>query len=127
MSKSLQLNVLASSFSVHRFVAESPVPQAVFAGQLFSVMRTADELSVVCESSIPLDSEQSETGWRMLKVAGPLDFSLTGIMAALTTTLAEAGISLFALSTYDTDYIMVKAEQLEAACTALTCAGHKII
>ena len=80
----------------------------------------------MCESSIQLNSEQVETDWSALKVMGPLDFALTGILAGLASVLADAGISLFALSTYDTDYVLVKSAKLDDACTALADAGYEV-
>lgn len=93
----------------------------------YSLTKTADELSVVCpEKNIP-EGVRCEPGWRGLKVEGPLDFGLIGILAALSTLLAEEGISLFALSTYDTDYVLVKEETLEKAVKALSDGGHKVL
>lgn len=88
--------------------------------------RTIDELSVVCtETSVPPDV-LSERGWRALKVQGPLDFSLTGVLAALTAPLAAAAIPIFALSTYQTDYVLVHGRDLTRASEALTEAGHTV-
>ena len=67
-----------------------------------------------------------EDGWRAFKVLGPLDFSLTGILSAIAAPLAEAGISIFALSTYDTDYVLVRAHALDSACAVLSAAGYQI-
>ena len=124
MSTPLKLSVLRQTFSVHRFAVDSPVPTEVLNSEIYSVMRTGDELSIVCESSLTLNSDQVEADWSALKVTGPLDFSLTGILAGLATALAEADISLFALSTYDTDYVLVKSKQLSRACMALNSAGY---
>ncbi len=91
-----------------------------------SVTRTADELSVICaESAIP-QGIQGETGWRIFKIDGPLDFALTGILASVAQPLAEVGVSIFAISTYDTDYVMVKEQDLEKAVHALEGAGHQV-
>lgn len=68
-----------------------------------------------------------EGGWRIIKVIGPLDFALIGLMASISRALAEAGISIFALSTYDTDYVLVKAVQLERAVEALTSRGVEFV
>ncbi|MCW7551537.1 ACT domain-containing protein [Endozoicomonas gorgoniicola] len=124
MSTPLKLSVLRQTFSVHRFAIDNPVPPEVLNSEIYSVMRTDDELSIVCESSLSLNSDQAETDWSALKVTGPLDFSLTGILAGLATALAEADVSLFALSTYDTDYVLVKSKQLSQACMALNSAGY---
>jgi hypothetical protein len=98
-----------------------------------SITRTNDELSVVCpESIVPKalfsnDNIKIEDGWVYLKVCGPLDFSLTGILAGLAKALASEGISIFAISTYDTDYILVKQDAGEAAATVLEKLGHTIL
>jgi hypothetical protein len=95
-------------------------------GALVSLTRTEQELSVVCrEAAVPAEV-QSERGWRALEVVGPLDFALTGILAALAGPLAAAGISIFALSTYDTDYVLVKATTLARAIAVLQAAGLTI-
>lgn len=91
-----------------------------------SITRTSEELSLVClEGHAPADVKQ-EPGWRAFKVEGPLDFGLTGILAALLAPLASAGISIFAISTFNTDYILVKADKVEAATQALRTAGHNL-
>jgi hypothetical protein len=84
-----------------------------------SITRTADELSIVCEESLAPAGAKVQPGWRAFKVEGPLDFSLTGIMATLAAPLATAKISLFAVATFDTDYLLVSERDLEAAIAAL--------
>ena len=81
-------------------------------------------MSVVCSSSVILNSEKSETGWSCIKVIGPLDFSLTGILSDISVILAKAKISIFAISTFDTDYILVKSEKLQAAKKVLKQAKY---
>ena len=122
----LTLAVLPGTYAVCRLDAEAAVPEWVMSGSFFSVTRTADELSVVCEQRAVPQGVLCEGGWRCLKVRGPLDFGLTGILASLAVPLAEARISIFAVSTYDTDYIMVKAADLEGAIAALSGSGHTI-
>ncbi|MBX2859185.1 MAG: ACT domain-containing protein [Cellvibrionaceae bacterium] len=127
MSKhGLTLSNLDSDFSVCSLSAGSDVPVWASRGDFFSITGTADELSVVCESSYVPSGIKAEAGWRALKVAGPLDFGLIGILASLTLSLASEGISIFAISTFDTDYLLVKHEQLHRAQQALIQAGHKI-
>ena len=121
----LKLQVLQEQFSVHQFAATSQIPEQVFASNFFTISKTADELSVVCDAAIQLNAEKSEDGWSALKVVGPLDFALVGILAELATTLAQAGISIFAISTYDTDYILIKTEQLRLALKTLLTAGYE--
>lgn len=123
---SLSLRVLPTRFAVCRLPADADVPPWAVAARFFSVTRTADEMSVVCpESSVP-GGVESETGWRALRVEGPLDFSLTGVLASLAGPLAETGIPIFALSTFETDVLLVKAQRLEAAVETLRRAGHRV-
>ena len=123
---SLCLSLLPDTLAVCRLPADAAVPPWAWTGVPASVTRTRDELSVVCRADGVPEGVRSEPGWRCLVVAGPLDFALTGILAALTAPLAAAGIPLFAVSTYDTDYLMVKAENLERAVAALRGAGHRV-
>ncbi len=109
----LKLSILPNEYTIHRFAPESGIP--ALTGNFLSITRTDDELSIVCEADIPLKSEKSERGWACIKVLGPLDFGLTGILAGIASVLAEAEISIFAISTYDTDYILVKKEKLALA------------
>lgn len=122
----LTLRVLPGALAVCRLPPDAPLPGWAAGGGLVSLTRTAAELSVVCrEEGVP-EEVQSERGWRALALAGPLDFALTGILAALAGPLAEAGIALFALSTYDTDYVLVKATALARAIAVLQAAGMTI-
>ena len=95
-------------------------------GELFAITRTPDELSIVCSQANVPPNTFSEPDWRALKVSGPLDFSLTGILASLASPLAQAGISIFALSTFDTDYLLVKSGALDRAVEVLRRAGHAV-
>ena len=100
-------------------------------GEFWSYMVTPEERSLVCltglvEKILP-PGTQAETGWRALRVAGNLDFALVGILASIANPLAQAGVSIFALSTYDTDYVLVKESELERAVGALTTAGFPIV
>lgn len=122
----LALTLLADTFAVCRLSKSSPVPAWASSGQFFSITRTADELSVVCPQSVVPDGVRCERGWRCLRVAGPMDFSMIGVVASLVTPLAEAGISVFVVSTFDTDYLLVKEVDLERAMAALGLAGHTL-
>ena len=122
----LILSVLPDRLAICRLPADAPVPAPSSVGGLWSVTRTQDELSLVLPEPEASAEGRIEPGWRALKVAGPLDFSLTGILAALATPLAAAGISLFAISTYDTDYVLVREADLERAKTVLRAAGHRM-
>ncbi len=123
----LTLQVLDGQFAVHRLPAGSEIPGQVWESDFFTVSRTDEELSIVCRAEIPVSAEKSVDGWSCFKVLGPLDFSLTGVLAGLAACLADAGVSLFAISTYDTDYILVKFDRLEAARRALEASGYSIV
>ncbi|WP_343714309.1 ACT domain-containing protein [Inquilinus sp.] len=116
----LTLSLLPEILAVARLPAGAALPGWVdWSDPFVTVSRTGDELSVVCpEARVPADA-QAERGWRGLKVEGPLDFALTGILARLAAPLAEAGISIFAISTFDTDYLLVRAGDLDAAIAVL--------
>ena len=122
----LNLQVLDGEFTIYRLAVDAAIPNGVVNGRFLSITHTDEELSIVCASEITVDADQAEAGWSCLKVAGPLDFSLTGILANLAMLLADAKISIFAISTYDTDYIMVKAVQLQQAITTLQQGGHTV-
>lgn len=123
---SLRLLLSSKRYGICRLGASQDIPEWACKSPFFSITRTTEELSLVClEKDIP-DEIRSEKGWRTLKVAGPLDFSLTGILAAIAEPLAHAGISIFALSTFDTDYILVKEASVERAVEELRCAGHSV-
>ena len=94
------------------------------AGEFFSVTVTSHETSIVCQQPPP-GATQVEAGWIALEVIGPLPFSLTGVLASLTVPLAEAGVPVFAISTFDTDYLLIKAADLDSANRALIAAGHE--
>jgi len=133
----LRLSLLAERLAVCRLPGGDELPEwaaaALAAPQsgLAAVTRTVKELSLVVAEDLVVAREAApelrvETGFRALEVAGPLDFSVVGVLAALTAPLAEAGVSLFAVSTFDTDYLLVRESDLAAATAALTAAGHRI-
>ncbi|HJV22480.1 MAG TPA: ACT domain-containing protein [Holophagaceae bacterium] len=113
--------------AVARLDAAAPWPAWALESPFASLTRTGEELSLV----VPLDrvptEVRSEGPWRALQVEGPLDFALVGILADLSGVLAQASISCFALSTFDTDYLLVKADRFPAAREALEAAGHEIL
>ena len=126
MGHSLDLDVLAGDYAVARLDPSAPVPPWAHDATFSSVSRTASELSIVCPASAVPPGARREGPFRALSVRGPLDFALTGILDALARPLAQAGISIFALSTFDTDIILVRGGDLDAAAAALTAAGHRI-
>ena len=122
----LSLTLLETTFSIHRLSPDDEVPAAALNGPFFAVTRTEDELSIVVPETVEIKQAQSDSGWACFKVNGPLEFSLVGVLAGIANVLAEANVSIFALSTFDTDYILVKREQVEAAKEALMSAGYSL-
>lgn len=120
----LRFTVFPGSFAVLRLAPDEAVPAELLVPPFHSVTRTPAELSVVCPEGAVPDGARAETGWALLALAGPFPFEMTGVLASVLGPLATAGVSIFALSTFDTDYVLVKRERLEAAIDALTAAGH---
>jgi hypothetical protein len=123
--KSLCLTALPGEFSVWRLAADDPLP-SLERGSFLSMTRTNDELSIVSPSTDVPSGSQVEDGWRCLRVEGPLAFEMTGVLAELSTPLAKAEVPIFVVSTYDTDYLLVKAANLERACARLKDEGHVV-
>ena len=121
-----KLDLLPDVYAVCRLDKDAPVPDWATRGIFSSITRTAGELSVVCPDARVAAGVKKESGWKVLMVEGPLDLSLTGVLASLTGPLAREGISVFALSTYDTDYLLVKQEQLEQAIEVLRAEGYDV-
>ncbi len=119
------LELLPISAAVVRLAPSQALPNWA-GGEFVSITRTAEELSVVCvEDRVP-DDAAAERGWRCLRVAGPLDFEQVGVIASIAEPLREAGIPIFVVSTYDTDYLLIKASRLEKSIAALRDAGHEV-
>jgi uncharacterized protein len=125
-TRRFDLSVLPETLAILHPSVDATLPPWATQGAFFSVTRTSDELSIVCSArQIPL-GVAAETGWRALKVAGPFALSEVGVLAALATPLAKASISVFVISTFDTDYLLVSEKRLHAAITALRDAGHRV-
>ena len=123
---SLVLDRLDGTLAVCRLGADAPLADWMWTGPVASVTRTEAELSVVCAESAVPEGVRAEGGWRALRVRGPLVFDLTGILASLTAPLAEAGLPIFSLSTFDTDVVLVRETDLDAAAAALREVGHEV-
>ena len=123
--RKLRLQVLEGEYAVWQLRAGAELPRAGKEG-LWSVVRTGEEVSVVSRAEEVPAGAKAERGWRCIGVEGPIAFEEVGVLAAITAPLAEAGVSVFAMSTYDTDYVLVKGEQLDAARRALKGAGHTL-
>ncbi|PWH13717.1 MAG: hypothetical protein DDG60_09650 [Anaerolineae bacterium] len=124
--KPLKFSILEGPFTIHRIKPGAVLPKGLTSSPFYSISGSAEELSIVAPERIAIESEQSEPGWSALKVLGPLPFDEVGLLAGISTILATADIPIFAVSTFETDYILIKREHLKAAKTALTAAGHKI-
>jgi nitrilase len=122
----LTLLEVAGRFAICKLPPGSAVPTWATAGDVFSVTRTGDELSIVCRQEVVPEETQAEVGWRCLRVAGAMPFTLVGVLASLTGPVAAAGIGVFAVSTFDTDYLLVKEADFPLAIAALQGAGHSV-
>jgi hypothetical protein len=123
----LTLAVHPELYTIHSFSPEASPPAEVFSQDMFFIGKTREELSVVVPSHMDLDSLECEPNWICLEVLGPLGFSMTGILSRISATLADVQISIFAISTFDTDYILVKKEKLPQALAALKKNSYQII
>lgn len=125
-NRRLSLHELSGSFAVCRLAQDSTIPTWATSDGFFSITRTRDELSLVCaESQVPSDV-RCEKGWRCLRVVGLMAFTEVGVLASLVAPLATAGISVFAISTFDTDYLLVKAKDWQAALAELKLVGNEV-
>ncbi len=123
----LNLSLIPGRYAVCRLPHGAPRPESSKAGAgFYSITQTDDEISVVCTENAAPQAAKIERGWRILKIEGPFEFSAVGILASALRPLAGAGVSVFAISTFDTDYVLVKEEDLEAAIRALEAAGHRV-
>ena len=122
----LTISLLDDEFTVCRLDPGAAIPAWVSEGEFSSVTRTRDELSIVCASKyVPADCK-SEPGWRALKLEGPLDLAVTGIVASVAEPLAAVEVAIFPIATYDTKYLLIKAHQVQLAVNALTGCGHVV-
>ena len=119
----MKLKLLDDTFAIHRFGPFAKIPEEVFRETVFNITKTEEELSIVCRTSLNLNSEYSNHGWSCFKASGPMQLDATGFLAKLSRVMADAQISIFAMSTYDTDYILVKADKTAEAVAALKDAG----
>jgi hypothetical protein len=124
--RALALALVPARLAVCRLGAWDDPPAWALASPFFSVTRTGGELSIVCPEAAVPPGVPAEVGFRALGVEGRLDFALTGILSSLLDPLAEAEISVFALSTYDTDFVLVRERDLDRAVAALRDSGHRV-
>jgi hypothetical protein len=115
----LRLKLLPNNYGICRFNPDFEIPEWAYSSTFLSITKTVDEFSIVCEENLIPPRTKCEKNWRAFKIEGPFDFALTGILSSVLSPLANAEISIFAISTYDTDYVLVKTDNLEKALTTL--------
>jgi hypothetical protein len=125
-ARQLPLIALEGVFAICRLGTDALIPSWAVAGEFFSITRTADELSIVCRQDDVPTGIHCERNWRCVRVAEAMPFATVGVLASLASPLAEAKISVFAISTFDTDYLLVKQDDLDKAINALERAGHLV-
>tara|TARA_B110000116_G_scaffold269092_1_gene284372 strand:+ start:975 stop:1355 length:381 start_codon:yes stop_codon:yes gene_type:complete len=123
----LTLRFINEQFSIHSLSKSATIPGEVFSANIFFIAKTFDEISIVLPQSIVIDSDEVELNWQALEVVGPLAFTMTGILSNISTVLANEKISIFAISTFDTDYILVKEACMNTAVEALRANQYLVI
>ena len=118
------LHILDEAFAIHRLAPGSEIPSAVLTSTFHWIGCTDEETSIVCPRAVTVPGACTEPGWSCIKVGGPIDFAVTGLLADLSRAIAEAGISIFALSTFDTDYLLVPSSRIDEAVKVLRSAGY---
>ena len=121
------LAVLPETFVIHSLPVSAGIPNQVLNSSLYFIGKTHEELSIVVPESVHIDSEESDEDWKALEVLGPLQLSMVGIMAQIGNVLATAKVSIFIVSTFETDFFLVKTKDLDTAAAALEQDGYKVI
>ena len=124
--RSLSLSVLGEKLAVCRLDPPAQIPSWATGAPFFSVTRTADELSVVCPEEHVPPGVTCERGWRAMRFDGPFEFGLVGVLASVAVPLAQSEVSILAIATYDTDYVLVEGSQLDLATQVLRGRGHEV-
>ena len=122
----MRLRALPGRYAVCRLGPDEAIPPAVAAARFAAITRTAGELSIVCEEALAPADAPCEAGWSCLGLEGPIPFTAIGVLASVLAPLAQAHIGIFAVSTFDTDYLLVKEVALPAAVAAPRRAGHEV-
>lgn len=122
----LKMKLLEGIFGVCRLSSEDNIPHWCLQSEIYSITKTKDELSILCDLKFIPQGIKCEKPWKALKIEGPLDFALIGILSTISTLLAKNSISIFAISTYDTDYILVKEKDMDNAIKVLSNEGYII-
>ena len=124
-STKIVLSILEETYIIHKLDQSTNLPEELIECEFSSLSNSQEELSLVCPEQMLIQSENSSPNWKCLKVAGPLDLKLTGVLAGLSDTLAKAKISIFAISTFETDYLLIHKQVLETAKSALISQGYQ--
>ena len=124
-STKIVLSILEETYIIHKLAQSTNLPEELIGCEFYSLSNSQEEMSLVCPEQMLIQSENSSPNWKCLKVAGPLDLNLTGILAGLSETLAKAKISIFAISTFETDYLLIQKQSLKAAKNALISQGYQ--
>ncbi|MFC2136390.1 ACT domain-containing protein [Bacteroidota bacterium] len=122
----LKFSILPGRFNIHRLNTDAEIPAEIYNSFFYSVTKSEHELSIVIPDDLKIESEKCEENWKCLKILGPLDFDMTGLLAGISKILSDKEISIFAVSTFDTDYILVKNEKLNHAVITLELNGYKL-
>ena len=120
----LKLKILNNEYAMHQLPPDGKIPKDVFKADFYSVTRTDDELSIIAPAKIPIKSNKVETDYSCMQLIGEFEVSITGVWASITTTLADAGIAVLTVTTYNTDYFLVKTSQLKKAVAAFKKNGY---
>ena len=122
----LRFRRMAGPYAIVRLAPEAPVPEWATKGEFNSITRTPEELSIVCPADNVPDEINSPNDWMCLKLEGPFPFSQTGVLLTFIEPLSSKGIPIFAISTFETDYVLIQEEWARAALNALKHAGHEL-
>lgn len=125
-NRTFEFSILDGQFAAVRLDPDSSVPSWAMHGLFFSITRTPDELSIICAASNIPSYVQPEQAWAALKIHGPFPLSEVGVLAQISSTLASVGVSILAISTFETDHLLVQLSQLKQAVAALEHANHKV-
>lgn len=123
----MKLEILDNKLKVVKLKTSATLPEAVFEQKFYSITKTDEELSIVVNEDVEIQSDIIEYNWRAIRIVGTLDFSLIGILSKISTILAQAEISIFAISTYNTDYILIKDDKLLKAKAILKDNGYEFV
>ena len=124
-STKIVLSILEETYIIHKLAQSTNLLEGLIGREFYSLSNSQEEMSLVCPEQILIQSGNNSPNWECLKLAGPLDLNLTGILAGLSDTLEREKISIFAISTFETDYVLIQKQVLETAKSVLKSAGYK--